>query len=78
MKLLNQSNIQKEFVSEWYLEFNDLRKEINAIESNEQQEKLVDLLGNSNNSAVRVYLDLEKILKADKTSPKFISTKPLN
>ncbi len=67
LKLLNQNQIQKDFVSEWFLEFNDLRIEIDEIGFKEEQ-KIIDALENSNNSAVRLYLDLEKILKSEKNN----------
>ncbi len=74
LKLLNQSRIQIDFVTEWFLEFNDLRKEISAIEPKEEQPKLVDVLKNSNNSTVRIYPDLEGILKSEKTKPEAKTT----
>ena len=74
LKLLNQSQIQRDFVTEWFLEFNDLRKDIRSIEPKEQQPKLVDVLKNSNNSAVRIYFDLEKMLKSEKNTPQAKTT----
>lgn len=67
LKLLNQKEIQKDFVAEWFLEFNNLRIEIGELGFKEEQ-KIIDALENSNNSAVRLYLDLEKILKSEKTN----------
>ena len=66
LKLLNQNEIQKEYTSEWFLEFKDLRTEISELKSKEQQQKLVAILENSNISAVNIYLNLEKILNVEK------------
>ena len=66
LKLLNLREIQKEFVLEWFLEFNDLLGEIGEIKSTEERQKLFDVVKNSNNTAISIYLDLEKILNPGK------------
>jgi hypothetical protein len=68
LKLLNQNEIQKDFVSEWFLEFNDLRKEIGGIKDILQQERLSNIVKNTNNSIIHVYLELEKLLKLEKSN----------
>jgi hypothetical protein len=76
LKLLNQNEIQRNFASEWFLEFNDLRKEIRGLKDIEQQERLLNIVQNANNSAIRLYTDLEKILKSEKTKPEAKTTTP--
>ena len=78
LKLLNQNEIQREFVLEWFLEFNDLLKEIRETEPKKDQPKLFDALKNSNNTAIGIYLDLEKILKSEKNDSTEKAVTPSN
>ncbi len=68
LKLLNNKQIEREYTPEWFLEFDDLKQEILEIKSVEEQEKLLGVVKNTNNSAIRVYLDLEKELNSKKNS----------
>jgi len=76
--LLNQSAIQREFVLEWFLEFKDLLVEIRETKSTEQRQKLFEVVKNSNNTAINIYLDLEKILKSEKNSSEAKAVTPSN
>lgn len=78
LKLLNQNEIQREFVLEWFLGFNDLLNEIREIKPKEVQQKLFDVLKNSNNTAIGIYLDLEKILKSEKNESIVKTVTPSN
>ncbi len=66
LKLLDNPRIQKEYTIEWYLQFKDLLIEIDSLKSDEQQTKLFDILDNTNNVAISIYLELENILEAEK------------
>lgn len=68
LKLLNNRQIEREFTPEWFLEFDDLKKEILDIKSIEEQEKLLSIVKNANNSAIRIYLALDKELKSKENS----------
>lgn len=78
LKLLNQNEIERNFTSEWFLEFNDLRKEIRGLKENAQQERLSSIVENTNNSAIRLYADLEKMLKPEKVKPEAKTATPTN
>ena len=77
LKLLNQNEIQREFVLQWFLEFNGLLTEIRELKL-EEREKLLGVMGNSNNTAVSLYLDLEKKLKAEKNNSVTKTVTPSN
>lgn len=63
LKLLSDSRIYKENTPEWFLEFSDLKREIVRLEEKGESERLESLIQNSNNSAIRVYADLDSYLK---------------
>jgi hypothetical protein len=60
------------------LKFNGLTIEIREIKSNEQRQKLFEVVKNSNNTAINIYLDLEKILKSEKNNTEAKAVTPLN
>lgn len=61
--LLNESIPRKTSVSEWFLEFDSLRNEISDVNEKDRPE-LEAVLEASNNNAIAVYLELQRILKA--------------
>jgi hypothetical protein len=61
--LLKDNSIQKNFVSEWFLEFDQLRNEIRENVSDEERVRLGNLLENSNITAIIVYLEIDKLKK---------------
>ncbi len=58
--------------------FNDLLVEIRETKSTEQRQKLFEVVKNSNNTAINIYLDLEKILKSEKNSSEAKAVTPSN
>lgn len=68
LQLLKDNSIQKNFASEWFLEFDQLRNEIHISASNEEKERIRNLLENSNITAVTIYLEVDKTDKNFKQS----------
>ena len=75
-KLLNLREIQREFVLEWFLGFNDLLVEIRETKSTERRQKLFEVLKNSNNTAISIYLGLETLIGSEKNNSKAKTVTP--
>jgi len=60
------------------LGFNDLLVEIRETKLIGQRQKSFEVMKNSNNIAINIYLDLEKILKSEKNNSEVKAVTPSN
>ncbi|MCD9187514.1 MAG: hypothetical protein LUM44_13935 [Pyrinomonadaceae bacterium] len=68
LKLLNDKQIERDYTSEWFLQFDDLKQEILELKNTEEKLKLLNIMRNTNNSAISIYLKLEKEINTEKNS----------